>query len=241
MADKKIWSRMTSWMRPAGQQSAGRQSASQRPAPSGDAEPAAETTPVAVAPKRTDPALAKLEEGYAKVIELVDAIKRHQQEQEVRAVEVSSSLAQVAGTLDRIDEAGRKQADSLAIIAEEVRGGNLRAGQWEEALGEFPKMASAQREARVAVVTQLEEAGRRDGTLTESLESFREAVGTLGDATTASSVAIKDLQLSALEQQQRTAGLIREQSRRFTMLFVITLILAAVGIAAGLLSLLNRG
>lgn len=230
MSETKLWSRMTSWMKPG---SRGSQDASSHSAN------ADEPVTLSVASRRPDPTLARLEEGYAKVIDLVDAIKRHQQQQEVRAVEVSSSLSQIATTLECIDQAGQRQADSLQLIAEQVRSSSQRSANWEEALNEFPKMAEAQREALVSVVRQMEEAGKREGTLSGSLDSFRDAVNTLGDATTASSVAVKDLQLSSLEQQERTANLIKEQSKRFTMLFVVTLILAGIGIVAGILSLVK--
>ncbi|MCB9850045.1 MAG: hypothetical protein H6817_05010 [Phycisphaerales bacterium] len=231
MSETKLWSRMTSWMKP---------SARSKPANDrGDGAPDDESVSLSLTSRRPDPTLARLEEGYAKVIDLVDAIKRHQQEQELRAAEVSSSLVNIATTLECIDQAGQRQADSLELIAEQVRTGNQRSANWEEALNEFPKMAEAQREALASVVRQLEEAGRRDGTLSNSLDSFRDAVNTLGDATTASSVAIKDLQLSSLEQQERTAALIKEQGKRFTMLFVVTLVLAALGICAGIISLLK--
>ena len=52
---------------------------------------------------------------------------------------------------------------------------------------------------------------------------------------------MKDLQLSSLEQHERTAQLIREQSRRFTMLFVVTVVLALVGIVAGIATLWPKG
>jgi chromosome segregation ATPase len=196
---------------------------------------------VALVPRRPDPALVKLEEGYNKVIDLIDAIKRHQQAQQERAAEVTDSLGQAASTLERIDATNRQQADQLAIIIEESRAGAQRTARWEDALGEFPKMAEAQREALAHVVRQLEQASRRDVELAGSLDSFRAAVQTLGDATTASSVALKDLQRASLEQQERIASLVGEQNKRFTMLFAVTLVLAATGIVAGIVSILQRG
>jgi len=237
MSDGKLWSRMTAWMRPGGRGDAHASSAGASGVRTGGDEPGLLTVPT----RRVDPTLTRLEEGYAKVIELVDAIKRHQQGQQERAGEVASSLAQVATTLERIDDAGRRQADQLAIIAEEVRAGGHRAAHWEEVLCEFPRMAESQREALSAVARQIEEVGNRDCELAGSLNAFRDAVSTLSDATTASSVAIKDLQRASLEQQERTAALIREQNRRFTMLFVVTLVLAVLGVIAGLVSLTQGG
>lgn len=229
MSQGKLWSRMTSWMR-----SPARDGARAAAHPVDDAD-------VVLAPRRPDPALTKLEEGYNKVIDLIDAIKRHQQGQAERAAEVTDSLTRISGTLDRLDEAGRRQADHLAAIAEEIRSAGQRAARWEDALCEFPRMAEAQRDALTAVSRQIEEVARRDTELTGSLTAFREAVVTLGDSTTASTVALKDLQRASLEQQERTATLIREQSKRFTILLVVTLVLAALGIMAAFAALARTG
>jgi len=230
MSEGKIWNRMTAWMRTS-------QSATQ----DGGADEGGEPTNIAVTTKRSDATLSRLEEGYNKVIDLVDAIKSHQQEQDARAVEISSSLGKLANTLEQINSTSQQQSDSLAVIAEQVRTGNQRAAKWEEAISEFPKMAEAQRVALASVVEQLEAAGARDGALSGSIDGFRDAVATLSDASTASSVAVKDLQLSTLETQERTAELIREQSKRFTMLFVVTVVLALMAMIAGVATLWPKG
>ena len=190
--------------------------------------------------RRNDTVLEKLQEGYLQVIDLVDSMQKHQQRQDTRAMEISSSLSRVAETLGTIESSGRDQARTLARIADELGAGNERSARWEEALSEFPRMAEAQRQVLSDVAHQMEAAGQRDNQMAQSLESFREAVTSLGDATTASSVAVKSLQMSALESHERTAALMKEQNKRFTMLFVVTLVLVAIAIVAGLITLWSK-
>ena len=187
--------------------------------------------------RRNDAVLEKMQEGYGRVIELVDSIQKHQQQQDARAVEISSSLSTMAATLNAIDTTGKDQAEKLASIATELHVGNERSARWENALSEFPRVADAQREALSAVARQMEAVGQRDDQMSQSLESFQEAVTSLGDATTASGVAFSNLQMSTLENQERTTTLMKEQNKRFMMLFVVTLVLAGVAIAAGLIVL----
>ncbi len=236
MAQKKLWSRMKGWMRPrdAAVPSRDEHTDSQvitEPKPA---------DPVASVPsrgRRNEVALERLQEGYSKVIELVDSIRQHQDRQDERATEISASLSQVAGTLGNIQSASREQTDKLAMIAGELRTINERSGHWEQALMEFPETVKAQRDALGAVVAQLETAGERDGQLAGSLETLRVAVSMLGDATTASSVAVKSLQMAALENQERTVTLMQEQNKRFVMLFVVTLVLALAAIVTGVVGL----
>jgi chromosome segregation ATPase len=187
--------------------------------------------------------LEKLQDGYLQVIELVDTIRKHQDRQDERAVEFSTSLSKMASTLAEIEKGNHQQVDQLGNIAEELRAGNKRGDHWQEVLAEFPKTAQAQREALMSVTRQMEAVGDRDDKMTGSLDSLREAVTALGDATTASSVAVKNLQMTAIEDSERTADLLEAQNKRFTMLFAltVTVTLTLVALVTGVLAYTRGG
>ncbi|GJM26456.1 MAG: hypothetical protein DHS20C16_28710 [Phycisphaerae bacterium] len=185
--------------------------------------------------------LEKLQDGYLQVIELVETIRKHQDRQDERAVEFSTSLSSMASTLGEIQKGNHQQVDQLGNIAEELRVGNKRGDHWQEVLAEFPKTAQAQREALMSVTRQMEAVGERDDKMTGSLDSLREAVTALGDATTASSVAVKNLQMTAIEDSERTADLLVAQNKRFTMLFALTVTLTLVALITGVLAYTRGG
>jgi hypothetical protein len=64
-------------------------------------------------------------------------------------------------------------------------------------------------------------------------------VSSLSDATTASSLAVKNLQMSALEAQADLGSLIRQQNKRFSMLFGLTLLLVVAVMTIGALLVWN--
>ena len=185
--------------------------------------------------------LEKLQDGYLQVIELVETIRKHQDRQDERAVEFSTSLSNMARTLSEIEKGNHDQVDQLGNIAEELRAGNKRGDHWQEVLAEFPKTAQAQRDALMSVTRQMEAVGDRDDKMTGSLDSLREAVTALGDATTASSVAVKNLQMTAIEDSERTADLLEAQNKRFTMLFALTVTLTLVALITGVLAFTRGG
>ncbi|NOX59085.1 MAG: hypothetical protein GXP29_09540 [Planctomycetes bacterium] len=185
--------------------------------------------------------LEKLQDGYLKVIDLVESIREHQGRQDERAVEFSNSLSKMAETLGEIEQGNRQQVDRLANIADELRAGNERADHWQEVLAEFPKTAQAQREALVGVTKQMEAVGDRDEKMTGSLDSLREAVTALGDATTASSVAVKNLQMTAIEDNERTANLLEAQNKRFSMLFAVTVMFTVLALILGGFAIMRGG
>jgi hypothetical protein len=241
MERTKYWSRRKDWLKNGARKSGDDSFKPQGVAThvDGEDDPGDADAPMHMLSKRRrhDTMLEKLQEGYIQVVGLVDAIQKHQQRQDAHAQEICSSLSQMADTLNQIDVAGREQTEKLARIAEELRMGNERSVRWEEAIAQLPKMAEAQRESLSTVARQMEAVGRRDEQMSQSLDSFRDAVTSLSDASMASGVAVKNLQMSTLEAQERTAALVREQNKRFTMLFVVTLILAAVAILSGLLAI----
>ncbi len=185
--------------------------------------------------------LEKLQDGYLQVIELVETIRKHQDRQDERAVEFSTSLSKMANTLAEIEKGNHQQVDQLGNIADELKAGNKRGDHWQEVLAEFPKTAQAQREALMGVTRQMEAVGDRDDKMTGSLDSLRDAVTALGDATTASSVAVKNLQMTAIEDSERTADLLVSQNKRFTMLFALTVTLTLVALITGVLAYTRGG
>lgn len=184
--------------------------------------------------RRSEELIERLETGYGRVTELMVSIQQHQRKQEGTAEQISSSLEQVSGSLTALESNGRDQAATLGRIADELKTGNERAGRWEAKLDEFPELARAQRDALCTVSSHLEAVVRHDVQLTDSLSSFKDAVSTLSDATTASSVAVKNLQMSALEAQADLGALIRQQNKRFSMLFALTLLLVVAVVTIGL-------
>jgi chromosome segregation ATPase len=229
MEQRKLWSRMKGWISSRSREDAvdGGGSASGQAGQPGDGR--ADVTALSRR-RRNEIAIERLQDGYDKVVELIDSIQKHQQQQEARAVEISSSLAQVAQALETIESTDERQGETLGRIADELRSANERAAEWGQAVSRLPPIVESQRESLEGLNRHMEALGQRDEHLTESLGSFREVVSSLSDATTASSVAIKSLQMSTIEGDERIAALMREQNKRFNMLFGVTLALVVIAI-----------
>lgn len=175
-------------------------------------------------------ATEQLQNTYQRLVDLVDSIQRHQSEQQQRAGEIADSLMRMAETLSDIREKNTAQNDVLARVAEQLTASNDRAVRFEERVSELPDILATQRDAVLTVARQMEGAGQRDEKFVQSLGSFEQAVAALGDATTSSSVAIKNLQISTLESDERIASLLKQQNKRFVMLFSLTLLLVLAAI-----------
>jgi len=169
------------------------------------------------------------------VLDLIDSIQRHQKEQERRASQIAESVTSLADTLGSIKSQGENQAQVLTRIADEISAANSRNDGWQS---QIEALANAHRDHLQHVRQQMEDTAQREGDFVASLGDFRNAVSSLTDATTSSGVAIKGLQMSSLESEERIAELLEKQNQRFMRLYYVTLAVLAAGIVVAVVAFL---
>ena len=79
-----------------------------------------------------------------------------------------------------------------------------------------------------------------DGQISGSLESFGQAVHGLGESSRAQVSTLSALSSQAELRETRLVDLVGQQNRRFTMLFVVTIALAAIAIATAAVGIVLR-
>lgn len=190
--------------------------------------------------RQREQALEKLQEAYQQVAGLIQSILAHLQAQDRRSEQMADALTRMAETTDRISEAASAQSERLGAIAAQLETGNDRARRWEQVLSDLPKLAEGQREALSAIHQELQSSQEADRQMVETLGGFREAVTSWGESSTASTQALTELKEAASRRDEELNTLIATQSKRFTWLFVVTLVLAAAAIATGIIALLKQ-
>lgn len=241
-----FWSRVGQWFRSSGRGEGG---AGGLPGLAPDGLLEGEATDAPGGDRRTvlsfskrrqrEEALAQLNEAYQQVAGLIESILTHLQAQDHRSAQVADALTQLAETTDRISEAAAAQSEQLGAIATQLETSNDRVRRWEQTLFELPKLAEGQREALGAIRQELQSSQEADRRMVETLEGFREAVTSWGRSSAASTEVLKELKEAASRRDEDLNTLIAAQSRRFTWLFVVTLVLAAAAIATGIIALLR--
>lgn len=189
--------------------------------------------------RRREHAVEQLQQGYQQVVGLVQSIQQHHQAQDRRADQVITALTQLAQTTARISEAAASQSDKLGEIAAQLEAGNDRARRWEQPLMDIPKLANAQREALGAIGRELQAGQEADRRMIETLEGFRQAVSTWGASSAAATEVLKDLNEATCRRDEDLNTLIAAQNKRFTWLFIVTLLLAVAAIATGIMTRLR--
>lgn len=190
---------------------------------------------------KRDQTLAKLQEGYEQVTQVVEKIGGHLVTQEKHSERICDSLEQLARAMSDVPNISRQQAQTLDAIAGQLENTNARTQQLAETMSEIPKVARSQTETLNGITRHLEMSGEQNVVTTQTLDKLGTTISVLGESNHAQSEVLQQMDAKTAEQNQMLTSLIARQSRRFMMLFIVTVLLAAAAVVIGILSLNPRG
>jgi uncharacterized phage infection (PIP) family protein YhgE len=167
-----------------------------------------------------------------RLVVLVDQIQQHLIHQDERSGQIAGSLERLARTLAELPNAERQQNEALATIAAQIEAGNRNTQTLSESLRDVPRLAKLQAETLAGIRTQLERSNNTDSEVSLSLQTFGKALGNLNESTQAQVTTLGKLAGQAEQRDSRLSALLSQQTRRFTMLFAVTLVAALLAVAA---------
>lgn len=194
-----------------------------------DAEAAPERPAGALARwSKRDQTLMKLQEGYERVTQVVEEVQKHLAQQGERTERICVSLEQLSRAMSEMPESSRQQTATLQSIAGQLETTGARTQQMAEAVSEMPKAARIQSETLAGIKRQMELTGEQNLVTGQSLEKLGAAISALGEFNSAQADALREMNAQASRQTEVLANLVARQSRRFVMLFVVTVVLAVM-------------
>ena len=203
---------------------------------SADATAAERITTTMSRRSRREVSLSKLQEGYDRVLDLMDRIQSHMQTQETRTGEIASALSQLSRSLADVPSVDQQQVQLLSTIAAQLETTTVRTQQLSDAIGELPRVVRGQTDALSGIQRQLEMSAESDVHLTGTLQSFGRSVDRLGQSTETQATALQELNAAGEAHQRRLDEILQRQTRQFTWLVIITAVLAGAAIVAGTLA-----
>lgn len=186
---------------------------------------------------RRDLSLTKLQEGYEQVSGLVSDIQQHMSTQSQRTDRICTALEQLAQSTGDLPEISRKQVDMLEAIAGQLETSNVKTQNLTEVVAELPEMSRTQAQTLASINQQIALVQQHSAVSSEVMDRLGQAIHTVGESSTAQAEVLRQMNTSSQEHNDKVNELIAGQTRRFTMLFVITLFLAVAGVAATFLAL----
>jgi methyl-accepting chemotaxis protein len=193
---------------------------------------------------RREPSSRELKDGYRKVGELMTALQHHFARQDERSEHLTRSVQQVAESLHQLSATQKNQGEYIRAIAERVEGVDEHAARLNDTISKLPSAMDAQAGAVQALSRQVELFQQADQRVAESLTGLSHAVESLGTSAAAQVDTLKLLSTQESEKREALTTLVKDQSRRFLIVLVITAILgigALSGMGVTLAMILNRG
>ncbi len=231
-----LWSRLGSWINPFyqddGTPELARSSASSIPTAS-NGNGRLGTKVSGLLPRRgQDQTVQQLRHGYDKVLDLVESIQNHLDQQNKRSDRVVELLADLGQGMKEMPAAASRHTDTLKGLVNQIELANRHAQAMVSALGDWPNAAMAQRDALNAIALHLGSSSDTNTKLAEQLQAHNRTANMLAESSREQVATLKAMQESSHVCNNHLAHLIHTQTRRFTMLFVITLVLTLSAVAA---------
>jgi chromosome segregation ATPase len=193
---------------------------------------------------RREPSAREIRDNYRRVGELMNTLQEHFERQDQRSEQVADSVKNVAQSLSQLSEYQKTQNDYIRSIAARVEGVDEHASRLSETISKLPEALSAQAQSVQALGRQVELFQEADQRVANSLVGLSQSVDSLRTSAVAQVETLRQLGEGENEKRQALTTLIKEQSRRFIVVLVITAVLgiaALTGMGATLAMVLNRG
>ncbi len=181
---------------------------------------------------RREPTVAQMRDGYQRVVELMDALQEHFQQQDERTAHLGQSVERMVGILEQLTDTQRGEQEHIRAIAENVSAAGKHAAVMTESLSQMPKSLHLQAESMRTMIRQMEISQESDTQLMHSLQQLGQAVGNLSTSSVAQVQTLERLDAADREQKESLTLLVHEQARRFVIIIVIAAILGLGALAA---------
>ncbi len=185
---------------------------------------------------RTGSAIERLEEEYTRVVNIVESVQKHLEQQGERAESMAGSLTRLAESLEHLPDTSKTQLEHLTRINHQMGVDGACVKRVEENLSQLPRLADAQRETMVSIGRQLDLSRQANDRVAATLDGFQQAVTLLSEATGTSTKVLQDIRWDASAREERVAAILREQTRRLTIFAAAagaaTIVVGLIGIIA---------
>ncbi len=196
----------------------------------------------AVPPADRAESLEKLQQGFDKLIEQLQAINEHLSRQASQHEDLMSRIEQLPGLLESFPAMVENQKRITEQLLEQLKGAAAKNEQFLDAVEKIPVETAKQTDALVNIDHQLAAAADIDVQMTESFNNFNETLGKLNESTVSHTDGIIQMSKTFSASDRYLKYIMSKQSKRFMVIFIaaISVCVACILILAGIVIYLNR-
>lgn len=189
---------------------------------------------------RRDQAIVQLQEGYERVTRVIEDIQAHLVQQGERSERICSALEQIAKTMAETPQIARQQSQTLDHIAAQIEAANARSQQLTDIISDIPKVTRGQTEMLTGIGRQLEISNEQGIVASQTIDRLGATLRALGETSQAHGEVLREMSTKAAAQGDQLTQLIAQQSKRFLMVFGVTIFMTLAAIAAAIVGLALR-
>jgi len=194
---------------------------------------------------RRDEAIANLQQGFTTLTELMATIRENLEKQGRRQDEMLSYLSHLPEILQSLPEAQRIQGETLRAIGQQLQQQIGHQAQLAEIMAKVNDTSLSQKEILQGLYGKMETVGANNQAIADSLKQVGSAMETLGRSSESSTQILQHIRDDESWRQQQVQQAVQRQGTRFTILFVVAIVLAVAALVTtavfAYLSLRGRG
>ena len=188
-----------------------------------------------IQPSSKQESLEKLQAGFDKLVEKLQAINQHLERQVVQNEDLMSRINQLPKLLESFPAVVENQKQLIEQLIEQLKAAVVKDQQFVDAVEKIPTESAKQTDALVDINHQLAAAADTDVQMAESFNKFNETMDKLNQTAIGQTEALCQMSKTFAASDRYLKYIMARQNKRFMWIFVI-----AVG-ACVLVSLILTG
>ena len=178
-----------------------------------------------VQPTEKQQSLEKLQDGFDKLIEQLQGINQHLNQQVGQNEELMSRIEQLPKLLESFPDLVQNQKLITDGLVEQIKKAVAKDQQFVDTVERIPMETAKQTDALVEIDRQLAAAASTDVQMVESFNKFNEALDKLNERTVSQTDGIMQMSRTFATSDRYLKYILSKQNRRFMWVFI-----AAIGV-----------
>ena len=183
-----------------------------------------------VKPADKQESLDKLHEGFDKLIEQLQGINEHLNQQITQHQELMGRIEQLPGLLESFPAVVESQKQIVEELLEQLRSTATKQQQFVDTVEKIPDRIDRQSDTLVDIDHQLAAAAEADVQMADSFNKFTETLDKLNESTVGQTDGIAQMSKTFATSDRYLKYIISKQNRRFVWVFI-----AAVGVCVAVI------
>ncbi|MBN2376798.1 MAG: hypothetical protein JXD22_10370 [Sedimentisphaerales bacterium] len=181
---------------------------------------------------KKDQQLAALEDGFGRLVEVLESINDNVTQQREQATELKSNMERIGEALLSHSE-NSQDKKAISELTSELRSQAVRQQKVAEVVGSLPELTQAQMNKLSEIARQLEASGETEVQMVESFNRFDNSVQGMVNNSNTQTATLREMSVKTEGSQARLQEVVAKQNRLllWAILILSVLSLAAVGAA----------